>query len=185
MNIKKTANLFVNFTIKRLAEIFGIFIFISGILILLSLFTYSPEDPNYIFPEKTEIKNILGFRGSFVSDLLFQSIGLVSYLLSFTLIATGINIIRSKKIFLIIENIFFTIIYIVLLTLHLTHFHSETFTLYINGNGGFVGSYLDKTFLKSLILINEFFLNYILIILIIFLFLIILLRKVFFLILTV
>ena len=172
MNIKKTANLFVNFTIKRLAEIFGIFIFISGILILLSLFTYSPEDPNYIFPEKTEIKNILGFRGSFVSDLLFQSIGLVSYLLSFTLIATGINILRSKKIFLIIENIFFTIIYIVLLTLHLTHFHSETFTLYINGNGGFVGSYLDKTFLKSLILINEFFLNYILIILIIFLFLI-------------
>ena len=79
MNIKKTANLFVNFTIKRLAEIFGIIIFIAGLLILLALFTYSPEDPNFIFPDNTNIKNILGFQGSFISDLLFQSLGLISY----------------------------------------------------------------------------------------------------------
>ena len=92
MDIKKTANLFINFTIKRLAEIFGVIIFSSGILILLALLTYSPEDPNFIFPENTEIKNILGFHGSFISDLFFQSIGLVSYLFSFTLIITGINI---------------------------------------------------------------------------------------------
>ena len=172
MNIKKTANLFVNFTIKRLAEIFGIFIFSAGILILLSLLSYSPEDPNYIFPEKTEIKNILGFHGSFVSDLFFQSIGLVSYLFSLTLIVTGINIIISKRIFLIIENIFFTIIYSILGTLFLKHFYSNAFTLYINGNGGFVGAYLDQTFLKSLILINEVIFYYVLIIINIFLFLV-------------
>ena len=61
------------------------------------------------------------------------------------------------KIFddLIIESIFFTIIYSILGTLFLTHFYPDTFTLYINGNGGFVGAYLDQTFLKSLILINE------------------------------
>ena len=53
MNIKKTANLFVNFIIKRLAEIFGIFLFISGILLIISLVSYSPEDPNFIFPEKS------------------------------------------------------------------------------------------------------------------------------------
>ena len=63
MDIKKTANLLINFTIKRLAEIFGILIFAAGLLLLLSLFTYSPEDPNFIFPENTEIKNILGFKG--------------------------------------------------------------------------------------------------------------------------
>ena len=136
------------------------------------LLTYSPEDPNFIFPENTKIKNILGFHGSFVSDLFFQSIGLVSYLFSFTLIVTGINIIRSKEFFLIIENIFFAIIYSIFGTLFFAHFYSEAFTLYINGNGGFIGNYLNQTFLNSIILINEVIFYYFLIILNIFLFLI-------------
>ena len=54
---------------------------------------------NFIFPDKSEIKNILGFYGSFVSDLFFQSIGLVSYLFSITLIITGINILKLKEFF--------------------------------------------------------------------------------------
>ena len=172
MDIKKTANLVANFTIKRIAEIFGITVFCAGILLLLALLTYSPEDPNFIFSENTKIENILGFHGSFVSDIFFQSIGLISYLFSFTLIATGINTIRSKEFFLIIENIFFAIIYSIFGTLFFAHFYSEAFTLYINGNGGFIGDYLNQTFLKSIILINEVIFYYFLIILNIFLFLI-------------
>ena len=155
MDIKKTANLLINFTIKRLAEIFGIIVFVAGILLFLSLFTYSPEDPNFIFPDNTEIKNILGFQGSFVSDLFFQSIGLISYLFSLTLILTGINIFWSKEFFLIIESFFFSILYSIFGTLFLSHYYSENFALYINGGGGFVGSFLDQTFLNSLILTNE------------------------------
>ena len=68
MDIRKTANLFANFTIKRIAEIFGITVFCAGVLLLIALLTYSPEDPNFIFPDSTIIKNILGFRGSFISD---------------------------------------------------------------------------------------------------------------------
>ncbi len=172
MDIKKTANLFANFTIKRIAEIFGITVFSAGILLLLALLTYSPEDPNFIFPENTKIENILGFYGSFISDLFFQSIGLISYLFSFTLIVTGINITRSKKFFLLIENIFFAIIYLILGTLFFAHFYSEAFTLYINGNGGFIGGYLNQTFLNSIILTNEVIFYYFLIILNFFLFLI-------------
>ncbi len=172
MDIKKTANSFTNFTIKRIAEIFGLTVFCTGALLLLALITYSPEDPNFIFPENTKIDNILGFQGSFVSDVFFQSIGLVSYFFSFTLIITGINIIRSKEFFLIIENIFFAIIYSLLGTLFFAHFYSEAFTLYINGNGGFIGAYLNQSFLNSIILINEVIFYYLLIILNIFLFLI-------------
>ncbi len=172
MDIKKTTNLFINFIVKRVAEIFGIIIFCSGILILLALLTYSPEDPNFIFPENTDIKNILGFHGSFISDLLFQSIGVMAYLFSITLVATGINIITSKEFLLVIENFFFTVIYTIFGTLFFTFFYSEAFTLYINGNGGFVGNYLNQTFLKSLILINEIIFYYVLIILNIFLFLV-------------
>ena len=105
MNIKKTANLLLNFATKRIAELLGILISIGGVLLFIALMTYSPDDPNFIFPKDKEIKNLLGFNGSFVSDLFFQSIGLISYLVSITFILTGINIIINKKFFLIIEKI--------------------------------------------------------------------------------
>ena len=172
MNIRKTANLLLNFAIKRLAEIFGIIIFATGTMLLIALITYSPEDPNFIFPDNTEIKNLLGFQGSFISDLFFQSLGLVAYLTSFTLMVTGINTFRIKEFFLIIENIFFITLYSIFGTLFLTHFYSEGFTLYINGNGGFIGNYLNQTFLNSLMQISETISYYILIFLILFLFLV-------------
>jgi S-DNA-T family DNA segregation ATPase FtsK/SpoIIIE len=171
MNIKKTANLLLNFAIKRLVEIFGILIFFIGLMLLLSLFTYSPEDPNFIFPDNTQIKNLLGFKGSFTSDLFFQSVGLISYLISFTFIFTGINIFKTKDFFLIIENNFFTVLYSIFGTLFLTHFYSNAFSLYINGNGGFIGMYINQTFLNSVILINEDIFYYLLIFIILILFL--------------
>ena len=86
------------FIAKRLTEIFGILILISGILLLISLLSYSAEDPNFIFPENTEIQNILGFQGSYISDLFFQSIGIISYLASITFLMTGINIFKTKNL---------------------------------------------------------------------------------------
>ena len=172
MNIKKTANLLLNFAIKRIAEIFGIIIFGSGLLLLISLLSYSPDDPNFIFPDNTQIKNLLGFQGSFISDIFFQSVGLVSYLISLTFLITGINIFRTKEFFLFIENIFFVILYSIFGTLFLTHFYSDIFTFYINGNGGFVGNYLNQTFLNSLILLNENIFFYLLILFTIIIFLI-------------
>ncbi len=172
MEIKKTTNLLLNFATRRLAEILGIFISLSGILLLISLITYSPEDPNFIFPDNSDIKNFLGLQGSFISDLFFQSVGLISYLISFTFILTGINIFKFKEFFLLIENIFFTTIYCVIGTLFFSYFYIDAFTLYINGNGGFVGNYFNQTFLSSLIRANETISFYILIILIFSLFLI-------------
>ena len=171
MNIKKTANLLFNFAIKRLAEIFGVLISLVGVMLLLALITYSPNDPNFIFPENTKIENLMGFKGSFISDLFFQSVGLIAYLIPFTLIITGINILKTKDFFLFIENNFFTILYLIFGTLFFAHYYSDTYALLINGNSGFVGQYLDQTFLKSLILINEdiFFYIFILIISIFFL----------------
>ena len=166
MDIKKIANLLLNFVLKRLAEILGIIIFATGSLLLIALLTYAPEDPNFIFPDNKEIKNLLGFQGSFISDLFFQSVGLISYLVSLTFIFTGVNIFRSKEFFLIIENIFFTSIYCVFGTLFFSHFYSDAFTLYINGNGGFVGNYFNQTFLNSLIQINNTVSFYVLIVLI-------------------
>ena len=163
MNIKKTANLLLNFTVRRLAEIFGILISLAGGILLLALITYSPNDPNFIFPENTKIENLMGFHGSFVSDLLFQSVGLMAYLIPFTLLITGINILKTKDFFLIIENNFFTILYLISGTLFFVHYYSNTYSMFINGSSGFVGQYLNQTFLKSLVLINESIFFYLLI----------------------
>ena len=97
MDIKKLSNIALSFIIRRLIEIFGIFISLFGILLFIALISYSPEDPNFIFPENTEIKNFLGFQGSFTSDLILQSIGLIAYLVPITFILTGLNIYKRKE----------------------------------------------------------------------------------------
>tara|TARA_B100001057_G_scaffold384137_1_gene390545 strand:- start:1306 stop:3426 length:2121 start_codon:yes stop_codon:yes gene_type:complete len=170
MNIKKITLQASLFIAKRLAEIFGLLILLAGFLLLISLISYSAEDPNFIFTENTEIKNLLGIRGSYVSDLFFQSIGLISYLFSITLVFTGINIILKKDLFLIIENIFYSILYSLIGSLFFSHFYNTTFALFINGNGGFVGSYLNENIFNNLITLNDNISYYFLIILIIVLF---------------
>ena len=172
MDIKNIANSIVNFVIKRLIEISGILVSILGLLLLLSLISYSPEDPNFIFPENTQIKNLLGFKGSYTSDLFFQSIGLIAFLIPLTFILTGINIFKRKEIFLLIENLFFITIYSLFGSLFFSYFYIDAFTLHINGNGGFVGQYLNKTFLSKLINFNESISHYFLIVTILIFFLI-------------
>ena len=154
MKIKKLANNTINFVINRVIEITGISIVILGIFLLVSLISFSPDDPNFIFPKNTIIKNILGFRGSFSADLFFQSFGLISLLVPFSLSFTGLNIFLNKKIFLIVESIFFIILYSILGSLFFSVFYPTAFKLYINGNGGFVGKYLESTFINFLNNIN-------------------------------
>ena len=172
MNIKKTSNLVINFASNRIAEMLGLILFCLGLMLFIALFTYSPEDPNFIFPDKTKIKNFFGFKGSFISDLFFQSVGLIAFMISLTFTITGINLFRTKEFFLIIENTFYSVIYCIFGSLFLSHFYSDAFTLYINGNGGFVGNYLNQTFLNQILLINQEISFYILIFFILILFLI-------------
>jgi S-DNA-T family DNA segregation ATPase FtsK/SpoIIIE len=155
MEIKKITSNAFTFVIKRFIELFGFFITIMSILLFASLITYSPEDPNFIFPENTEIKNVLGFRGSFTADIFFQSIGLISILVSTTIFFTGINLIRSKKFIIIIENLFHLVLYTIFGCLFYSTFHHDSFWLLINGNGGFIGKFLKDSFLFSLIDLNQ------------------------------
>ena len=172
MNIKNIADTIIQFIIHRLIEIIGLSVTLIGILLLIALTSYSPSDPNFIFPENTEIQNILGFQGSYISDLFFQSIGIISYLITITLILSGINIFKKKDLFLIIENIFFSILYCISGSLFFNLFYQNTFELYINGNGGFVGQYLSQSFVGNILNLQKFVSYYLLIILIIIFFLI-------------
>jgi len=172
MEFKKLANNTINFSINRIIETAGIALVIIGLLLLVSLATFSPDDPNFIFPDNTEIKNLLGFNGSYTADLFFQTFGLIALLIPFTLIFSGISMVLNKKIFLIFESIFYSVLYSSFGSLFFSFFYPSAFNLYINGNGGFIGKYLESTFLTSLININSKISYYLLILIILILFLI-------------
>ena len=172
MEIKKLAKYTSNFILNRFIETIGIAIAIIGLLLLVSLLSYSPDDPNFIFPKNTDIHNMLGFRGSFISDLFFQSFGFIALLIPFSFILTGSNIFLTKKIILIVETLFYTILYSLFGSLFFSNFYSNTFKLYINGSGGFIGKYLETTFLNFLINFNSQLSYYFLLIIILVLFLI-------------
>jgi DNA segregation ATPase FtsK/SpoIIIE, S-DNA-T family len=172
MDIKKFGNSVLIFTIKRIIEIIGVIISCLGMLLFIALISYSSNDPNFIFPEKTEIDNLLGFQGSYISDLFFQSIGLIAYLIPITFVFSGVSIFLKKDFFLVIENTFFIIIYSLLGSLFFSYFYKDKFALYINGNGGFVGNYFNQIFLNNLSETNENIIYYFLIFLIIILFLV-------------
>ena len=155
MKLKILANKAINFGINRIIEIFGLTISIVGILLLSSLVTFSPDDPNFIFPDNTEIKNIFGFYGSFTADIFFQSFGVIALLIPFSLMISGINIIINKKILLIIDSFFYTTLYSLVGCLFFSLFYPSAFKLYIYGNGGFIGKYLETTFINSIIDTNS------------------------------
>ena len=171
MDIKKLGNSVLIFSINRLIEIIGILVICLGLFLLIALVSYSPEDPNFIFPENTKIKNILGFQGSYISDLFIQSLGLISFLIPITFIFTGINIFKSKEYFLLIENTFFIILYASIGSLFLSFYYKDNFIFYINGNGGFVGNYFGHLLTNDFILSYKIFFYYSLLILTIILFL--------------
>ncbi len=172
MDLRNFANKTVNFITDRLKELIGLTLSIISVLIAISLLSYSPEDPNFIYSENIEIKNVLGFQGSFASDLLFQSLGLISILLCLTIFFTGINVIRYKKILLIIENLFFSLIYLISGSFFFSIFYPDSFWLTFNGNGGFIGNLLQDTFLSSIVNINKTISFYFLILITILFFLI-------------
>ena len=167
MNIKTLLDKFTKFALNRFAELTGLFFLMISALLLVSLITYSPDDPNFIFTESEEIKNLLGARGSYASDLFYQSIGLIALLIPITIFSTGIYIIKEKSFLIIIENFFFIILYTLLGSLFFTVFHNESFWLTINGNNGFIGNLFEESFIINLININQT-ISYYLIIFVIF-----------------
>ena len=140
---------FNSFFKNRLLELFGVFLIISGVFALLSIISYSPEDPNFIYsPENIEIKNIGGFYGSVISDFLVQSIGLISVLFTLNISYWGLKITLKKKVESYISKIFFTVVYILCGTSFINIAYNNSFTLIHNGNGGFVGRIINENIYK-------------------------------------
>ena len=76
---------------KRLFELMGLLTGVAGLLTLLSLISYLPEDPslNTAVVTGTLPHNWIGPAGALVADGLFQFFGWVAYLLPLALLVVG------------------------------------------------------------------------------------------------
>ncbi len=154
MNFKSSIDKFKSFTFKRLVELLGILILIFAILILVSLISYNPNDPNFIYNKNQIINNFLGINGSIGADFLLQSIGVVAYFLPITFIFLSVSIFFQKKLILILISTFYVVCYLIVGSIFLTQFYKEAFFLIINGNGGFVGNYFYSELLFKILNLN-------------------------------
>ena len=161
-----------DFLIKRITELFALSIIVFSLLLFIALMSYSPNDPNFIVNENNKVQNLMGIRGSIVSDFLLQSTGLIAYLIPLTLFFSGTTVFVSKKQIIFIDNLFYCVLYIIFGSLFFSYYNDKSFFLTINGNGGFVGIFLKNSFLASILNINEKISYYLLSLLIIILFLI-------------
>ena len=65
---------------RRLNEVTGFLLLSMGLVILLSLVSYHAQDPSWDTAAGAHPLNLVGYPGSYLSDLLFQSFGATAFL---------------------------------------------------------------------------------------------------------
>jgi DNA segregation ATPase FtsK/SpoIIIE, S-DNA-T family len=87
---------------KRLNELIGFVLCISGLLLFLALASYSPLDPSFnsasVLTGSQSARNWVGLVGAIVSDLLLQALGIGAFLVPVFLGALGSRWFRSRKV---------------------------------------------------------------------------------------
>ncbi|MFC1659758.1 DNA translocase FtsK [Pseudomonadota bacterium] len=75
----------------------GLLITLFSFVLFISILTYSKHDPSFnVSTTSTEVQNIFGTFGAYVSDILIQTVGVVSFILCLVLFFLGINIIKNN-----------------------------------------------------------------------------------------
>lgn len=74
----------------------GVAFFALAVALLLSLYSYNPQDPAINNQTYAPVTNWAGTHGAMVSDMLMQTLALASYLLVLPIIIWGLKVIRLK-----------------------------------------------------------------------------------------
>ena len=137
--------------IKRQAKrIFGIFIFLLAIYLIISLISWHPNDPSFNNHNNGLIQNFMGTTGAVISDLMLQAIGLGSFaLISMLILISADLILQKRKIFGLPKYIkyplSFILITILLSSIDITNsglFKNVINWPYLIGGGGLFGDIL-------------------------------------------
>lgn len=82
---------------RKLQEILGIVSVLAGLYLLLILSTYSKWDPSPFTYSRQGIHNLGGIVGAYVSDSLFNFIGIAAYITPVVLVVYGGNRLMARK----------------------------------------------------------------------------------------
>jgi S-DNA-T family DNA segregation ATPase FtsK/SpoIIIE len=100
--IKFFSRLFIPTGNKRLNELVGFLLFVSAILLLLALASYSPLDPSFNTASTASAahpaQNWIGLAGALLADVLFQYIGISVFLVPVYFGMFGQRWFRSRKV---------------------------------------------------------------------------------------
>lgn len=86
-------NRILNIILKLLFRLFGVFLCVFALILVLALISFNSSDPSFNSASTQEyISNWIGVFGSYTSDLLFQLIGLSSFFLCLIIFMIGSKI---------------------------------------------------------------------------------------------
>jgi S-DNA-T family DNA segregation ATPase FtsK/SpoIIIE len=98
----KFSQIFAPTNNRRLNELIGFVLCVSGLLLFLALASYSPLDPSFnsasVLTGSQSARNWVGLVGAIISDLMLQSFGIGAFLVPVFLGALGARWFRSRKI---------------------------------------------------------------------------------------
>ena len=148
---KNIYNNALDFFKKRFIEVFGLLLVSLFFIFSYSLFNYSPENSTLIYKiDGPNTGAIFQKYLNIIADFFLQSFGLISFLISLSILSWGVSLIINKKIKNLLSKIFYTILYINLGCLFIYLTNNNSFWLIDNGNSGFLGE-------KSFYFINKFY----------------------------
>jgi len=140
---------FIKFFKDRTIELMGLGLISIAILLTVSFFSYSPNDPTLLYEvDNNKINNLLGAYGGMVADFLLQSLGLTSFLVLITITSWGINLILKKELKQIKFKIFYLFLYVFFTCILIYPTYNNSFWLIDNGNSGFIGQILYNKILN-------------------------------------
>ena len=142
------------FLVNRLLEISGVASILLSIFILISIISYSSFDPSILNLNNYEVKNIGGYIGANVSEILIQFFGYSSFLICIALTSWAYKLFFSKNLELFALNFLLLPISVYLLSLF---FEAVGLPIY----NGFIAAqsliYANETSLLTNVYLNYLF----------------------------
>src|SRR5579862_8201260 len=100
--MKYLTQVFTPTTNRRLNELIGFLLVVSGLLLFLALASYSALDPSLnsasVLTGSRAARNWIGVVGAVISDLVLQGFGIGAFLLPVFSVMLGARWFRSRKI---------------------------------------------------------------------------------------
>ena len=131
---------FAEFIQKRLLELGSLIVICVSIGFFIFLLNYSPVAEEISKQEYNFLTYYMKITGNFLSDFFLQSFGLAAFLFPVCIVIWGLRILFFKAINNISLKILNLIASTIFLAVSISLYKHESFWLFYNGNGGFLGN---------------------------------------------